>query len=54
VGAIHHGCCTVNQLVEPQREQTLNQMLPSWARVELIVLDELAQCAAGVTGELLL
>jgi DNA replication protein DnaC len=31
----------VNQLVEAQREQTLSRMLARWARIELIVLDEL-------------
>ena len=31
----------VNQLVEAQRDQTLSRMLARWARIELIVLDEL-------------
>jgi DNA replication protein DnaC len=30
-----------NQLVEAQRDQTLSRMFARWARMELIVLDEL-------------
>ena len=44
----------VNQLVEAQREQTLSRMLARWARIELIVLDELGYVPlAEVAAELL-
>jgi DNA replication protein DnaC len=44
----------VNQLVEAQREQTLSRMLARWARIELIVIDELGYVPlAEVAAELL-
>jgi DNA replication protein DnaC len=44
----------VNQLVEAQRDQTLSRMLARWARIELIVLDELGYVPlAEVAAELL-
>src|SRR5450755_1166128 len=44
----------VNQLVEAQREQSLSRMLARWARVELIVIDELGYVPlAEVAAELL-
>jgi DNA replication protein DnaC len=44
----------VNQLVEAQREQSLSRMLARWARVELIVIDELGYVPmAEIAAELL-
>jgi DNA replication protein DnaC len=44
----------VNQLLEAQREQTLSRMAARWARIELIVLDELGYVPlAEVAAELL-
>lgn len=43
-----------NELVEAQRDQSLGRMLAGWARIELIVLDELGYVPlAEVAAEML-